>query len=305
VALLAGLLVSFVPPAWLVLVLLVIFAAVGGFAEGRKPELLIITVVPLLLVLPWAIGTLRAPGAWLVEGGRAAALPADPGLWDLVLGRTGGVAEAPGWLAIGLPIAAVVAFIRSDTRGRVLQAWVVVLAAATVLAATSRVPVSLPGVPVEFRPWPGFLLILVQAGFIAAAALAADGAVKLTSGADFTWRQPVAAVTVVLAVLAPVLGTFWWLAHGGEGPMRRHETTALPTYMRELADGTGTSAVLRVTGGLDQGIDYQVLRSGVQRLGDDGTLALTDPDPRFRSLVERLLSTADDGDGALLASYGV
>ncbi|MFL6158668.1 MAG: glycosyltransferase, partial [Marmoricola sp.] len=37
VALLAGLLVSFVPTGWLVLVLLAIFAAVGGFARGRKP----------------------------------------------------------------------------------------------------------------------------------------------------------------------------------------------------------------------------------------------------------------------------
>ena len=304
-ALLAGLLVSFVPPAWLVLLLLAIFAVVGGFADGRRRELLIVVVLPLLLVLPWAIGTLRAPGAWLVEGGRAAALPADPGLWDLVLGRTGGVIEAPAWLAIGLPIAAVAAFLRTDTRAKVLQVWVVVLAAAAVLAATSRVPVSLPGVPVEFRPWPGFLLILIQAGFIAAAAIAADGAVKLISDADFSWRQPVAAVAVVLAVLAPVLGVGWWLTHGGDGPMHRHQSTALPTYMRELAKGNDTSGVLRISGGLEHGLDYQVLRSGVQRLGDDGALALTEPDPRFRALVERLLSTADDGDATLLASYGV
>jgi hypothetical protein len=282
-----------------------LFAVVGGFAEERKRELLIITLVPLVLVLPWAIGTLRAPGAWLVEGGRAAALPADPSLWDLVLGRTGGVIEAPGWLAVGLPIAAVVAFLRADTRAKVLQVWVVILAAVAVLAATSRVPVSLPGVPVEFRPWPGFLLILIQAGFVVAAAIAADGSVKLTSEADFTWRQPVAAVTVTLALLVPVLGAGWWLAHGGDGPMQRSETTELPTYMRELADGKSTSAVLRITGGLEHGLEYQVLRSGVQRLGDDGTLAMTDPDPRFRRLVERLLSGADDGDATLLASYGV
>jgi len=302
---LAGLLVSFVPPAWLVLVLLALFAVVGGFAEGRRRELLIVTVAPLLLVLPWAIGTLRAPGAWLVEGSRAAALPADPELFDLVLGRTGGVIEAPGWIAIGLPIAAVAAFLRADTRARVLQVWVVILAAAAVLAATSRVPVSLPGVPVEFRPWPGFLLILIQAGFVVAAVIAADGAVKLVSDASFTWRQPVAAITFVLALAAPVLGTGWWLSHGGDGPMQRSDTTELPTYMRELADGSRTSAVLRITGGLEHGLEYQVLRSGVPRLGDDGLLALTDPSQRFRALVERLLSSAETGDAALLASYGI
>ncbi|MFL6024545.1 MAG: glycosyltransferase family 2 protein [Marmoricola sp.] len=307
VALLAGLLVSFVPPAWLVLVLLAIFAAVGGFAEGRRGELLVITLVPLVLVLPWAIGTLGAPGAWLVEGGRAASIPANPDLWDLVLGRTGGVAEAPGWLAIGLPVAAVVAFLRADTRPKVLQVWVVILAAGAVLAATSRVPVSLPGVPVEFRPWPGFLLLLIQAGFIAAAAIAADGAIKQTQDADFTWRQPIAAVTVAGALLTPVLGTVWWLTYGtdGGGPAHRHETMSLPTYMRELGDGSSSSAVLRITGGLEGGLEYTVLRSGVQRLGDDGTLAMTRPDPKFRALVERLLSTSGDGDSALLASYGV
>lgn len=304
-ALLAGLLISFVPPAWLVLVLLAIFAAVGGFAEGRTRELLIITLAPLVLVLPWAIGTFGAPGAWLVEGGRAAALPAEPGLFDLILGRTGGLIEAPAWIAIGLPIAAVAAFLRSDTRARVLQVWVVILAAAAVLAATSRVPVSLPGVPVEFRPWPGFLLILIQAGFVVAAAIAADGAVRQVSDASFTWRQPVAAVTLALALAAPVLGTGWWLSHGGDGPMHRSNAAGLPTYMRELGDNSKTSAVLLITGGLERGLEYQVLRSGVKRLGDDGALSVTDPDPRFRALVERLLSTAVEGDDALLASYGV
>jgi hypothetical protein len=129
--------------------------------------------------------------------------------------------------------------------------------------------------------------------------------VKLVSDASFTWRQPVAALTFVLALAAPVLGTGWWLLHAGDGPMQRADTGALPTYMRELADGCRTSAVLRITGGLERGLDYQVLRSGVQRLGDDGLLALTEPDPTFRALVERLLSTSETGDAAKLASYGV
>lgn len=301
----AGILVAFVPPAWLVLVLVVIFAAVAGAARGRGRELAIVVVVPLLLVLPWALATISAPGAWLVEAGRAGAIATDPGLLDLVLGRAGGPGEAPAWLTAGLPLAGLAAFIRPDTRSRVLQVWVVVLAAAIVLAAQARVPVSLPGVPVEFRPWPGFLLLVVQAGFVLAAVIASDGAIKVASSASFGWRQPVAAVALVAAVAAPALGAVWWVLHGDDGPIVRAEPRDVPTYMQELASGTRTSGVLVVTGGLQQGIEYRVLRSGVQRLGDDGVLALSEPSRRFADLVARLLSSARPDDADLLASYGV
>jgi GT2 family glycosyltransferase len=304
-ALVAGLLVSFVPPAGLVVLLLVLFAAVSGAARGRGRELVVVVGVPVLLVLPWAVATLSVPGAWLVEAGRAGAIATDPGVWDLLLGRGGGPGDAPAWITAGLPLAGLVALIRSDTRARVLQVWVVILAAAVVLAAQSRVPVSLPGVPVEFRPWPGFLLLLVQAGFVLAAVIAADGAVKVASEASFGWRQPVAAIATVAALAAPVAGIVWWIGHGDDGPLVRAEPDDVPTYMQELASGKDTSGVLVVTGGLRQGIEYRVLRSGVQRLGDDGVLALTTPSRPFAELVARLLSSARADDGDLLASYGV
>lgn len=304
-ALLAWILVAFVPSAWLVIALLALFAVVGGFAQGRKRELAIVTLVPLLMVLPWALGTLRAPGAWVVEAGRAATLPADPGFFDLVLGRTGSLVEAPSWFAIGLPIAAVVAFLRSDTRARVLQVWVVILAAAIVLAASSRVPVTLPGVPFEFRPWPGFLLILIQAGFVVIAAIAGDGVLKKVSGGSIGWRQPVAVVTVAAAMAAPLLGAGWWLLRGSDDLLDHAPSAQIPMYQQELAAGNDRTGVLRITGGLDRGIDYRVLRSGTDRLGDDGLLAMTEPDPEFGELVERLLSDSRTDDVALLASYGV
>ncbi len=304
-ALLAWVLVAFVPPAWLVIALLALFAVVGGFAAGRKRELAIVTLVPVLISLPWAVGTLRAPGSWLVEAGRAATLPADPGFFDLVLGRTGSLLEAPGWFAIGLPIAAVVAFLRRDTRARVLRVWVVILAAAIVLAASSRVPVTLPGVPFEFRPWPGFLIIAIQAGFVVIAVIAGDGVLKQVRGASISWRQPVAVMTVAVALAVPVLGAGWWLLRGSDDLLDHAPSAQIPMYQQELAAGNDRTGVLRITGGLDRGIDYRVLRSGPERLGDDALLAVTEPDPRFGKLVERLLSDARPGDVALLASYGV
>ncbi|MCW2854854.1 MAG: glycosyl transferase, family 2 [Marmoricola sp.] len=304
-ALLAALLVSFVPPAFLVIALLCLFAVVGGYGRAWRRELVVILVVPLLVVLPWAIGTLSAPGAWLVEAGRAASVPVNPHLIDLVLGRTGGPGEAPGWLAIGLPIAAMAAFLRPDTRARVLQIWVVIGSATVVLAASSRVTVSLPGIPTEFRPWPGFLLLLIQGGFVLAAAVAADGVLEIARSESFTWRQPVAAVTFLLALWAPVLGAGWWVLRGDNPPIARSAVRVVPTYMQDLARGNNLGGVLRVTGGLRRGIEYQVLRSGPDRIGDDGVLALTKPDPRFRALVERVLSNPLPGDARTLASYGI
>ncbi len=304
-AFLAALLVAFVPPAFLVMALLCLFVVVGGYGRAWRRELIIVLVIPLLAVLPWAIGTLAAPGAWLVEAGRAASIPANPHLIDLLLGRTGGPGEAAGWIAIGLPIAAIAAFLRPDTRGRVLQVWVVILSATVVLAASSRISVSLPGIPTEFRPWPGFLLLLIQGGFVLAAAVAADGVLELARSESFTWRQPVAAVTCLLALWAPVLGTAWWLVSGDNPPIARTAVTDVPTYMQELAHGNDRNAVLRITGGLRSGIEYQVLRSGPDRIGDDGVLALTKPDPGFNALIERLLSNSQPGDARALASYGV
>jgi GT2 family glycosyltransferase len=304
-SLVAGLLVAFVPPAGPVIVLLVLLAALTGAGRGRVRELAVLVVLPLLLVLPWAVATLSAPGAWFVEAGRAGAIATDVGVRDLLLGRTGGPGEAPAWLGLGLPLAGLVALIRSDTRTRVVRVWVVILAAAVVLAAESRLPVSLPGVSEEFRPWPGFLLLVMQAGFVVAAAVAADGAVKVASAASFGWRQPVAAVAALAALAVPVLGVGWWFAHGDDGPLARAEPRDVPTYMQELAAGKDTNGVLVVTGGLRRGIEYRLLRSGVQQLGDDGVLAMTAPNRSFSDLVARLLSSARPEDARVLAAYGV
>lgn len=304
-ALLAWLLVSFAPAAWLVLALLAGLAVVVGFADGRRREIAIVVLVPLLVVLPWAVGALRSPGAWLVEAGRAATLPVDPGFLDILLGRTGGPVEAPAWFAVGLPLAAVLALLRSDTRARVLPVWVVIFAAAVVLAASARVPVTLPGVPFEFRPWPGFLLLVIQGGFVVVAVLAGDGLLAKVSGGSLTWRQPVAAATVAAALAVPVLSGGWWLVRGSDDLLDHTASEVIPMYQQELAAGNDLTGVLRITGGLENGIDYRVLRSGTERLGEDGVLAMTEPDPEFGALVERLLSDARPDDAALLASYGV
>ncbi|MCW2782479.1 MAG: glycosyl transferase, family 2 [Marmoricola sp.] len=299
---------AFAPTAGLLTLVLVGIAIIAlpamRIRSGFQP-LLVVALVPLLLLLPWLAGTLMHPAAWFIEAGRPGAVPVNPTIWQLVLGRGSGPGSAPGWLSIGLPVIGVAALIRPDSRSRVVKVWLVIAVAAVLLACVSLMTVSLPGVSSDFRPWPGFLLVLIQGGFILAAVIASDGVGKLLSTASFSWRQPVGVVAFVAALVAPVLGAGWWVAHGTDDLVNRHSVSDVPAYMTELATGRNTGAVLVLTGGARHGIEYHVLRDGPLRIGDDAIRALTRPDPKVTALVERLLSSARPDDAARLASYGV
>jgi GT2 family glycosyltransferase len=298
-----GLLTAFVPAAWLLTLLLVVLAPLLGARRAGPARLLVVAVVPLLLVAPWAIVTLTSPGAWLVEAGRAGSVPVLPGGLDLLLGRGTGPGSAPPWLSVGLPLAAAVALLRGDTRPRVVRAWLGALAAAALLVLTSRVLVDLPGVPFEFRAWPGFLVVVVQGCFVLAAVIASDGLLEVISTERFGWRQPLAGLAFVVGVLGVLAGTGWWVVAGTPGPLTRHGGDGVPTYMAELAADRDTGAVLVLTGDRHR-IEYQLLRHGSLRLGDEGVLAMTPPDDRLTAVVTRLLS-ADPGSAAgEVARYG-
>ena len=300
----AGLLAAFVPVAWLLTVLLVLVAPLLGARRAGAARLAVVAVVPLLLLAPWAIATVGSPGAWLVEAGRAASVPVLPDGLQLLLGRGAGPGSAPVWLSVGMPLAGAVALLRRDTRRRVLRAWVGALAAALLLLLTSWVLVDLPGVPIGFRTWPGFLVVVVQGCFVLASAIAADGLLRVISTEGFGWRQPLAAVAAAAAVLGVLASAGWWVSAGTPGPVTRHADQAVPTYMSELAQDRDTGAVLLLTGDR-QRVEYRVLRHGDLQLGDDGVLALTSPDARLTSVVTRLLSTNPGNAARTLTHYGI
>lgn len=300
----AALLAAFVPVAWLLTLLLVVLAPLLGAGRAGVARLAVIAAVPLLLLAPWAIATVGSPGAWLVEAGRAASVPVLPGGLDLLLGRGTGPGSAPRWLSAGLPLAAAVALLRRDARRLVLRAWLAALAAALLLLITSWVLVDLPGVPFGFRAWPGFLVVVVQGCFVLASVIAANGLLRVISTERFGWRQPIAAVAFLAAVLGVLASVGWWVAAGTPGPLTRQGGQGVPTYMSELAADRDTGAVLMLTGGRHR-VQYRLLRDGDLRLGDAGILALTAPDPQLTSVVSRLLSADPGRSAARLADYGV
>jgi hypothetical protein len=123
--------------------------------------------------------------------------------------------------------------------------------------------------------------------------------------AGFSWRQPVAALGLLGAAVAVVGGTGWWVLGGPRGPLERTPVHAIPSYMSELSDTDHAKGVLVLKGNRITGIEYQVLRNGEQRLGDDAITALTPPDDSLTLLVGRLLDAPQGEDARQLASYGV
>jgi GT2 family glycosyltransferase len=308
-----ALLTAFVPSAWILALLLALVLVGNGLLRDRAHWRLkeywlgpvaILVSVPVLL-LPWVVGVLGAPGAWLVEAGRADAVPVLPSTLGLLLGRSGGPADAPAWLGAGILVAGLLAGLRSETRSRVVPAWVVSATGAVLLALVSRIVVHLPGIEGGFRAWAGFPLIVVQAGLVTAAVIAGDGLWERITGASFSWRQPVAFVGLAAAAAGVLGGTLWWVVGGVDGPVHRGPVRGVPGYMAALSDTDPANGVLVLRGDRGTGVRYRVLRDGPLRLGDDTVEALTRPDPRLTALVARLLTDPRPTDAHTLATYGV
>ena len=310
---LAGaLLTAFVPFAWVGGVVLIALAIVGGLLLDRAvwlsasrigPLLVPVAAVPLLL-LPWTVGILAHPGAWLVEAGRAGALPVRPGMAAILGGRVGHLGSAPAWWGWGISLAGLLALLRGSTRRHVLRAWLVVALAAVLLAVLVRVGVTLPGTG-TFTPYPGFVVVVLTGALICAAVIASDGLWSATVRQPLGWRQP-AAVLGALALLAPVVaGLAWWVVQGVPQPLERRGATGVPSYMTELAAQNDASGVLVLEGGARAGVSYDLLRSGPLRTGDDAIEALTPPDPALGHTVGSLLASGTAEGARRLAAYGV
>ena len=263
-----------------------------------------VVAVPFLL-MPWVLGVTPTRDAWLVEAGRVGVLASLPTLLDLATARAGGPGNAPAWVGAGLLVAGLVAGFRADTRRRVLVAWAVAALAGGMIAFVARAQVDLPGVEGQVPVWVGFLVVVLFGALISAAVVAGDGVWQRITTAGFSWRQPVAAVGLVGAVVAVVGGVAWWVVGGTQGPLDRSAVRSVPSYMSDLSASDPANGVLVVRGGSKTGVEYQVLRDGPLRTGDDAIAALTPPDDALTRLVGRVLGDPQGDDARALADYGV
>lgn len=307
----AALLTAFVPAAWIAGSVLAVVAFAVGLVRDRHtwrvpsrfgPLLLPIVVVPLLL-LPWTLGVLRHPAAWLVEAGRTGVGPLHASVGDLMGGRWGGPGVAPAWWGWAIGLAAVVALVRHSSRDRVLRAWWVALLAALMVALLQHSTIRLPGTG-GFVPYAGFFVVLLVGALCSAIVLASDQAIRLFAHRPLGWRAPIAALAGLAAALPVLAGLGWWVSNGLPAPVARVGAAGVPSYMTELATSDAASGILVLRGDVRSGISYRLLRSGPLRVGEDGVVAMTRPDARLTSTVGRLLA-GGTAEATTLASYGV
>ncbi len=315
-SLLLALLVAFAPVAWpLAAVTTLVLLAYGlvRVPAVRRRSVWLPALTPLLaslvLLLPWSVLTWThlGPATWLFEAGSPVPGPVDPlTRLGVVLDRTG-AAGAPAWISLGLPLAALAALVRPDTRPNVLRAWTVLVVALAVTAALAPFTFSLASQPATSRPLSlGFPTLLVSAATLTAAAVAGTGIGRRLTGTSFGWRQPVGLVVVAAALLAPVAGLAWWafVGNGGAALDRRPPTT-VPTYMTDEAALDPLHGVLQVRGSRGAGFTYLLLRAPGLRTGDDSLLPRAERQASLSALVSRLVADPQPEDIDALARHGV
>lgn len=260
-------------------------------APRRRARLLLVPVPAVVLAGPLLVAALaRGLSGWRLvladPGLPLASTPADPvarllgvpaEAGALVPAAVGGVlADVWPFLPGGvLVLLAALALLRGRPVARgVRVAWLVAalgLAAATVAAA---VTVGVDG-STAVRGWAGPGLSLAWAGLLAAALLGADRLRDRLAAASFGWRQPLAALLTVVAVLAPlaVLGAWTWQAREGDAVgLRAQERAVVPAVGQQAQTSPLASRVLAVevrgTGDGEPLATWQLMRGDGPQLDD-------------------------------------
>ncbi|GJF34803.1 integral membrane regulatory protein [Kitasatospora sp. NE20-6] len=309
---------AFVPLAWAIALPLslaaLVHAVLRGGAFGSGPaalrllglRVLVVLGVPVLILAPWSLQVLAHPSRLLLEAGVPgfsghAATPA-----GLLLANPGGAGTPPVWLSAGIVLAALAALLRADRRRAVLAAWGAAgagLLFAVVVAGTAVTPAS--GGP-AVAAWAGPATLLTGVALLAAAAIGADGANARVSGIAFGWRQPVAALVLATAVLAPLGNALWWAVAGADGPLQRSREAMLPAFIAEQAGTTDRSRTLVLSGRADgTAVGYALVRDSGLTLGQAEATVDAAADQDLTGVTGRLLSGSGGDQAHALARYGI
>ncbi|MEY9967443.1 GT2 family glycosyltransferase [Streptacidiphilus sp. MAP12-16] len=317
-ALLLTLTTAFVPLTWVLGLLLAVgslaavfvrggaFGSGAGALRGLGLRCLAIVGTPLLVLAPWSLSLLTHPARLLLEAGVPGAVGPTATPTGLLLLDPGGSGTVPGLLVVGIVLAALAALLRADRRRAVVAAWGA--AALGILGAvlTGTTQVS-PGPGVQaVSAWAGPATLLAGIALLSAAAIGADGARARVAGIDFGWRQPVAALVLVAAGLAPVAAAGWWIVRGAGAPLARGNGQLVPAFIAEQAATVDQvrTLVLRTShsGGV---VSYSLTRGAGPTVGSAETVDAAGPSANLNALVANLAAGAGGDQAAGLAGYAV
>ena len=305
--LLLALTAAFAPMAyWFALVLAVLVVGAAFWVSPRAmrdragwgPPTAALTC-PVVLLAPWWL-----PAVW---EGSAAALALDVGrlpmatvdFTDLVTGHLGD-AGAPAWLGLLLLAVAVLALVPAATRVPVIVCWIVVLAAALVAAGFGLLTFERDAVTTKAGL--GFLVVVIQAGFVVAAVLAAQRAVR--DPAVTGWWRRGAAVLVAAAAVVPVVGLGWFVVFG-PGALDDTRDTGIPAYMLQSAERGPAHGILVISGDVESGLEWVVQREDGLTIGEDEIVALMPADEELDADVQSLVSTPEAEAVSSMPGHGI
>ncbi|MBM7509386.1 GT2 family glycosyltransferase/uncharacterized membrane protein YhaH (DUF805 family) [Nocardioides salarius] len=299
--LLLALLTAFTPTAWLVAALLtgvvvtVVVLVLPGAARDRSTWLPPLTalLVPLALLAPWWVGSLRrgAAEALLLDPGRLPA--AEPSGLQLLAGRLTDTG-APWWLGLVLVVLALLALVPRPTRAAVLLVWVVALVAVLVALALSVVRLELvvgtaaPGVAAPLAVLAGALVTAVVLGGV---------------GARETAARPLLVGLGLVAAVVPALGLAWAVV--ADGRLGDEPASDVPAYMVQRSELGPEHGILVLRGDVAGGLEHTVRRGDGTTLGEDEVLALSGEDADLTATVRELVSAPTSDTVARLGDLGI
>ncbi|MGA8257842.1 MAG: hypothetical protein WB767_14835, partial [Nocardioides sp.] len=238
--------------------------------------------VPLVLLAPWWLPSLwrGSARALFLETGRLPSATVET--VDVLTGRVGDLG-APGWIGVVVLVLAVLALLPRSSRIPVGLCWLVALVAVVVAAVAGRFSFEVSGVATPAGV--GIAVTIVQAAWVTAVLLGAQGAARANLGAR---ARPVAVIAAIAAMVVPVAGLGWFTV--ADNQLSSTATKVVPAYMVQSSEQAAQNGILVVRGSVEDGLTYTVRRDDGVTLGEDEVIALAPERSAVTSTIRSLLA---------------
>ncbi|MFJ2094903.1 glycosyltransferase [Streptomyces sp. NPDC087901] len=247
---------------------------------------------PMLVLAPWSLSLLSSPSSFLKEAGLETGSGSASAL-DLLGISPGGPKAAGGVLLLGIVLAALAALLRGERQFAVRTAWAVALVGLAFAGLANG------------SGWAGPATLVYGAALIAAALVGADGARVRVAELSFGWRQPVAVLIALAAVLAPVLAAVGWMIGGAAGPLERRDPVQVPAFVAEESGTRDQPRTLVLGGTSATSVAYTLVRGSGARLGDAELAAAGGGNSHLDKVVANLVAGSGADQGSQLSGFAI
>ncbi|GGZ63588.1 integral membrane regulatory protein [Streptomyces inusitatus] len=293
-ALLLTLITAFTPIVWPIAVVLGLGVLVVRRREAVPYGLRFLAALgtPMLALAPWSLTLLTDPSAFLREagldigGGGASAV-------DLLGISPGGPKTVGGLVLIGIVLAALAALLREKRHFAIRAAWVAALVGLVFAVLANR------------SVWAGPATLVYGVALLAAAVLGAEMGRTRVGAQSFGWRQPVAVLIAVAAVLGPVIAAVGWMTGGAAGPLERRDPVQLPAFVAEESVNHDRPRTLVLGGASAAKVPYTLLHGPGGRLGDAELTEAGGRDTRLDKVVANLVAGSGADQTRQLSGFAV